>query len=218
MFWNKALLSVTALTLAACGGESGVMRPDDQLAGFGTAVATNQAVQVGYAVAGPSFEVLSARFAAEVDDTVNFEFNRSDLTPQARATLDQQAAWLRRNPQARLRVEGHTDLVGGENYNLQLGLRRAESAVNYLVTQGIRRERLDAIATFGERQPIVNTTRREVLNRRAVTRVAGVAINYPGDGFDGKRAQAIYDGYVDRPVWTLQSGDATTSGGGGNGE
>lgn len=207
MSWSKlALLSVAAIALTACNSRDTY----NVLPGFGTAVNTNNAVQVGYAVAGPSFEELSSRFVSQVDDTINFEFNSATLTSQAQITLEQQASWLRRTPQARLRVEGHTDLVGGENYNLQLGLRRAESAVNFLVSRGIRRERLDATSTFGEQMPVVDSTERELLNRRAVTRVAGIAIELAGGEFDGQRANIIYDTYVERPVYTLEAGAANS--------
>jgi len=211
MYWNKLGLILVITGLGAC--DQGSQR--NILPGFGASVEINNAVQVGYAVSGPSFEELSARFASQVDDTINFAFNSAALTPQAQVTLEQQAAWLRRTPQARLRVEGHTDLVGGENYNLQLGLRRAESAVDFLVSRGIDRDRLDAIATFGEQMPVVDTTQREVLNRRAVTRVAGIAIELAGGEFDGARADAIYDAYVNRPVYRLEIGGG---GGGGAGD
>lgn len=211
MFLNKVLLaSCATLALTACTEAP----MEDPIPGFGMSLSTNNAVQAGYAVSGPSFEELSARFAAQADDTINFEFNSAALTSQAQVTLEQQAAWLRGTPQARLRVEGHTDLVGGENYNLQLGLRRAEAAVNYLVSRGVRRERLDAVATFGEQMPVVDTAQRELLNRRAVTRVAGIAIELAGGEFDGKRADNIYDAYVDRPVYTLEIGGAVGGGGG----
>jgi len=213
MFWNKIVLTaIVAAGVSACTNPQ-----SDTIPAFGASVATNNAMQAGYAVSGPSFEELASRFAAQVDDTINFEFNSAALTPQSQVTLEQQAAWLRGTPQARLRVEGHTDLVGGENYNLQLGLRRAESAVDYLVSRGIRRERLDAIATFGEQMPVVDTTQRELLNRRATTRVAGIAIELAGGEFDGKRADAIYDAYVARPVVFMEVGSGLrTSGGGGD--
>ncbi|WP_316016049.1 OmpA family protein [Roseobacter sp. HKCCA0434] len=207
MSWNKlALVSVAAL--AACDY---TYENETTVPGFGSSVQMNHAVQVGYATSGVYFDELSRLFAAEVDEVINFDFNRSTLTPQARATLDQQAAWLQRNPVARLRVEGHTDLVGGENYNLELGLRRAESAVNYLVSRGVDRSRLDAVATFGETRPVVATPDRERLNRRAVTRVAGVAMGAgPGD-FDGKRAVIVYDAYLNNAT-----NEVTFSGGAGD--
>ena len=212
MFWNKIVLTaIVAAGVSACTNNP----QDDTIPAFGASVATNNAMQAGYAVSGPSFEELASRFAAQVDDTINFEFNSAALTSQSQVTLEQQAAWLRGTPQARLRVEGHTDLVGGENYNLQLGLRRAESAVDYLVSRGIRRERLDAIATFGEQMPVVDTTQRELLNRRATTRVAGIAIELAGGEFDGKRADVIYDAYVERPVIFLDVGGGAGSSSGG---
>ncbi|QPH55297.1 OmpA family protein [Pontivivens ytuae] len=197
MSWNKICLPIfAAAALGACSyDEAGLTSTSP---GFGEAVATNHAVQVGYATEGALFDALSARFEQQVPTTVNFDFNRSTLGPEARAILDQQANWLRNHPEARLRVEGHTDLVGGENFNLSLGLRRAESAVAYLVSRGVDRSRLDAVSTFGETMPVVATEQRERLNRRTVTRVAGIAAELAGSGFDGKRAVNIYDAYVNK--------------------
>ncbi len=201
MSWNKICLPVlAAAALGACSYDEVGLTSSSST--FGEAVATNHAVQVGYATEGALFDALSARFEQQVPTTVNFAFNRATLGPEARAILDQQANWLRNHPEARLRVEGHTDLVGGENYNLSLGLRRAESAVAYLVSRGVDRGRLDAVSTFGETMPVVATQQRERLNRRTVTRVAGVAAELAGGGFDGKRAVNIYDAYVNRAVAT----------------
>ncbi|MEL6679838.1 MAG: OmpA family protein, partial [Pseudomonadota bacterium] len=138
------------------------------------------------------------------------DFNRSVLTTEARSVLIQQADWLRANPGVRLRVAGHTDAVGGEAFNNQLGLRRARTVVAFLVSRGIDGDRLDAVDTFGESQLAVATQQRERRNRRAVTSVAGFANVAATGDFDGKRAQRIYRDYVTGAAQTVQGGGELT--------
>ncbi|MBM1557792.1 OmpA family protein [Sulfitobacter mediterraneus] len=138
---------------------------------------------------------LANRFAAEVNSTVNFAFNSSKLDAQAQAILRQQAGWIRQFPEIRFRVYGHTDAVGSNRYNRTLGLRRANAAVAYLTSQGISRRRLEAVASFGETQPLIVTQGRERKNRRTVTEVSGFVKRHP-TVLDGKYAQIIYRDYV----------------------
>ncbi|RED18714.1 OmpA family protein [Pontivivens insulae] len=194
MSLNKyLLLGAATVALAACEPGPQLGAP---MAGFGSTTEMNHLVHVGYADSGIIYDRYANNFAANVTDTVNFAFNSARLTAEARAILDGQYRWLQANPLARLQLAGHTDLVGGEDFNLGLGLRRAESVANYLVSKGVSANRLDTVSTFGESQPVVPTQRREEANRRVVTTVAGVAIG-GGDGFDGRRADIIYTNYAD---------------------
>ncbi len=127
--------------------------------------------------------------------TINFAFNSADLDPEARAILQQQAAFIRTFPEVRFSVYGHTDLVGSNAYNHRLGLRRARAAVNYLVSLGIERSRLEALVSLGETQPIVATEAEERRNRRTVTEVSGFVQNHPLV-LDGRYAQIVYRGYA----------------------
>lgn len=159
---------------------------------FGNATLNNTLIQTGqqsYAIS------LGKRFASEVDSTVNFAFNSSVLDEGAKATLRQQAQWIRQFPEIRFRVYGHTDLVGSRSYNKRLGLKRARAAVNYLSTQGISKSRLEAVASFGETQPIIVTQNRERKNRRTVTEVSGFVQSH-NNVLDGRYAQIIYRDYV----------------------
>jgi outer membrane protein OmpA-like peptidoglycan-associated protein len=177
------------LALAGCGGPIG---SEIDGVGFGNATANNTGVQNG------EIEVridLAERFAREVDSTVNFAFNSSRLDAAAMATLDRQADWIRQFPEVRFRVYGHTDLVGADAYNQRLGKRRADTVVNYLVSKGISRSRLEAVVSFGETQPLVLTQQPELRNRRTVTEVSGFVANHPMV-LDGKYAQIIYREYV----------------------
>lgn len=192
-----ALLLAASLGLAACGpgqifdGGREVGSQIDE-GGFGNPTATNILYHTGrlqYA------EVLSQRFAQEVPTTINFAFNSATLDPEARAILQQQAAFIRNFPEVRFSVYGHTDLVGGNAYNQRLGLRRARAAVNYLVSLGIERSRLDALVSLGETQPIVAVEAEERRNRRTVTEVTGFVQSHPLV-LDGRYAQIVYRSYA----------------------
>lgn len=80
---------------------------------------------------------------------IYFEFDRYDLKPDARAILKASAEWLRRNPSARVEIEGHCDERGTNEYNLALGAKRAQAAKDYLVTLGIAKDRLST-KSYGE--------------------------------------------------------------------
>lgn len=142
---------------------------------------------------------LSQRFASEVMTTVNFAFNSAVLDSGARDTLREQAHWIRQFPEVTFRVYGHTDAVGSEAYNKRLGLNRAHAVVNYLASQGIGKDRLEAVVSFGETQPLIVTEGREVRNRRTVTEVSGFVGSHPSV-LEGKYAEIIYREYITSAV------------------
>lgn len=190
------LASCPLLALAACGDSSTSF--DKELGAevdkgqFGNATMHNTLIQTGqmeYTIA------LAQRFSAEVPDTVNFAFNRSDLSPEAMAVLDRQANFIRQFPEVRFKVFGHTDLVGSQSYNYALGLRRAKAVVNYLVGKGISRSRLEAVVSYGKTRPIIQTSQPEVRNRRTVTEVSGFVSNHPLV-LNGKYAAIIWRTYT----------------------
>ena len=81
-----------------------------------------------------------------------FQYDASTLYSAAQEALRATASWLRDNPQFRIRVEGHCDERGTEQYNLSLGDRRAETAAAYLATLGVDRSRIETIS-YGEERP-----------------------------------------------------------------
>lgn len=187
------VLSASVLALAACedsqswGTEAGSFIDEG---GFGNPTMNNTLVQSGDLVVN-----LNNRFAQEVPSTVNFAFDSAVLDDQARATLRRQADWIRQFPEVRFRVFGHTDLVGSEAYNRQLGQRRANAVVAFLSSEGISRSRLEAVTSFGETRPLIVTSDRERRNRRTVTEVTGF-VGGSQEPIDGKYAQVIYREYV----------------------
>ncbi len=191
-----AILTGLALGLTACGDTTGQFYREAGVTidegGFGNPTLTNHLIntgQISYA------ETIGRRFQDEVPAMVNFDFNRANLDEAARATLRTQANWIKQFPEVRFRVYGHTDLVGSDSYNRSLGLRRARAVVNYLTRQGISRSRLEAVASFGETQPLVVSQGRERRNRRTVTEVSGFVDGNPLV-LDGKYAAIVYREYL----------------------
>lgn len=84
---------------------------------------------------------------------VYFEFDRYNLDDDDRATLRASADWLKKNPLARVQIEGHCDERGTSEYNLALGAKRAQAAKDYLVALGVAENRLSTIS-YGEEIPV----------------------------------------------------------------
>lgn len=84
---------------------------------------------------------------------IYFDFDQYTLTPEARETLNRNAAYLKANPRVKVRIEGHTDERGSDEYNIALGERRARSAREYLISLGIDANRLTTIS-YGEEMPL----------------------------------------------------------------
>lgn len=89
---------------------------------------------------------------------VNFDFDKSTLRPDAIATLNEAIEVLKKYPQLRVEVAGHTDSVGSDAYNQKLSERRAKAVYNYLVKNGVDSGRLVGPDGFGESRPIAPNT------------------------------------------------------------
>jgi peptidoglycan-associated lipoprotein len=105
-----------------------------------------------------------------VGDRVFFDLDKSDLKPEARRTLERQAAWLKQYGNVSVTIEGHCDERGTREYNLALGDRRAKAASNYLVSLGIAANRIRTIS-YGKERPAVLGSNEAAWsqNRRSVT-------------------------------------------------
>jgi len=188
---SPLLFSVSFVALAACGSasfhqEAGGLTPD-----FGNATMNNTMIQNGqksYA------QILADRFAQEVPDTITFAFDSAQLDGAAIRVLTEQANWIKQFPEVRFRVYGHTDLVGSGAYNKGLGQRRAQAVVNFFASQGISRNRLEALVSYGKTRPVIQTASAEERNRRTVTEVSGFVGRHP-TLLNGKYAQVIMREY-----------------------
>ena len=212
---TTAILTLTVLALAGCTDTTRHEFNTREIGAeldtgyFGNATFQNTQVQTG--AAGNARINLNNRFSNEVNTMVTFPFNSTVLDDTARATLRQQATWIRQFPEVRFKVFGHTDRVGSTAYNRGLGQRRAETVVQFLTSQGIDRNRLEAVVSFGETRPVVNTGSRERRNRRTVTEVSGF-VTGNGAPLNGKYAEIIFREYVtsaqpDRGVTASNVGD-----------
>lgn len=186
--------SVSLIVLAAACTEKPVGTLNNQGA-FGHSYVSNQSAQIAYG-SEARLKNLGTAFANDVPTMVNFGFNQSNLDQEAKRILGLQAEWIKRHPSVRFSVYGHTDMVGGNRYNYNLGLRRARNSVNYLASLGVKRSQLKALVSQGETQPLIASNGPERLNRRTQTGVSGFLQGYRGTGMDGKRSAIVYEEYV----------------------
>lgn len=103
---------------------------------------------------------------------VNFEFDKSKLTTNARTILDGVGDGLKAHPSITVEIAGHTDAKGSDEYNQRLSLKRAESVRDYLTQAGIDAGRI-AVAGYGETQPVADNDSDEgsEMNRRVELRI-----------------------------------------------
>jgi peptidoglycan-associated lipoprotein len=117
-------------------------------------------------------QMLQSEALAFESEPIYFDFDESILKPEARAVLDKKAAWLRKNPQYALRIEGHCDERGTSEYNVALGEKRAVSAAEYLRQLGISASRISTISYGEERAADPSHTEEAwAKNRRAEFRL-----------------------------------------------
>jgi len=109
-----------------------------------TGASSLQQMQEGKSTATPASSPLKDAY---------FDFDRYDLSTEARTVLRANADWLKSNPGARVEIEGHCDDRGTNEYNLALGAKRAQSAREYLTSLGIAANRLSTIS-YGEEIPV----------------------------------------------------------------
>ncbi|HEX6881578.1 MAG TPA: OmpA family protein [Terriglobales bacterium] len=112
---------------------------------------------------------------------VLFDFNKATLKPGARERLARVAGVVLAYPDLRLQIEGYTDNVGSDTYNMQLSEKRAETVRNYLVSQGVNANNITARG-FGETAPVASndSPAGRQQNRRVELVVSGEAIQANG--------------------------------------
>jgi peptidoglycan-associated lipoprotein len=134
------------------------------------ACANNPAGQQQAGGAGNAVPGSAQDFVVNVGDRVFFETDSTELTTQARLTLDKQAQWLQYYNRYSFTVEGHADERGTREYNIALGARRSQVMRDYLVSRGIDGNRMRTIS-YGKERPVATCDDISCWsqNRRAVT-------------------------------------------------
>jgi peptidoglycan-associated lipoprotein len=166
-FRTAALMSCF-LALAACSKK----KPDLD-AGLGADGGGGSGLDAGAGGVSPGSQ---ADFQTNVGDRVYFPVDQTDLTSEGREILTRQSEWLQQYPDVIIQVEGHADERGTRDYNLGLSKKRATSMRNYLVSQGVKGNRVSSVA-FGKEKPAQLCDAEECWsqNRRAVTVITGGA-------------------------------------------
>ncbi|MCC5988699.1 MAG: peptidoglycan-associated lipoprotein Pal [Pararhodobacter sp.] len=162
LFTSAALLAAV-LALAACSNPRGGMTDGT---GPDNGIATT-------ALGDPSDPTSIAHFNQRVGDRVHFVVDSSDLTGEAQSILRAQAAWLERNSQYQVLIEGHADERGTREYNVALGARRADAVQRFLVNQGVQSGRIRTVS-YGKERPVEACPEQRCWdqNRRSVTVVS----------------------------------------------
>jgi peptidoglycan-associated lipoprotein len=160
------LLLVSAAMVSACGKKKieDIPPPAD-----GTGYGNNG--QNGNGGAGQVIPGSQEDFVRSVAaDRIFFDTDRFNIDNQDQVTLQSQAQWLARYPNAQITIEGHADERGTRDYNLALGERRANAAKNYLGSLGINAGRIQTVS-YGKERPQALGSNEEAWaqNRRAVT-------------------------------------------------
>ena len=108
-----------------------------------------------------------AEARALLNAPIYFDYDKSEIRSDAKSSLDAKLPLLRANPSMKIRVEGNTDSRGSNEYNMALGLRRANAAKRYLVAQGLDAARFDVVS-YGEERPVDQGTTEDAYakNRR----------------------------------------------------
>ena len=160
MLKKLLLLVVTGFFLASCAATNTQQGGDVDAASSSASSGSDSSITAG----------TQEDLIVNVGDRVFFEFDSSELTVDAQATLDAQAAWLTQYPDTNITIEGHADERGTREYNLALGERRANAARDYLMTYGISGKRISVIS-YGKEKPVnpASTPLAWSQNRRSVT-------------------------------------------------
>lgn len=119
-------------------------------------------------------QALQGEMAKFEQDLIYFDFDKFNLTADARKVLAEKASFLNAHPNMKVRIEGHCDERGTREYNLALGERRAKSAQDYLIFLGINPDRVSSIS-YGEEKPLEAGSGETAWtkNRRAEFRILG---------------------------------------------
>ena len=162
MLKKLLLLAAASFFLASCAATNTQQGGDVDAASSSSSSGSDSSITAG----------TQEDLIVNVGDRVFFEFDSSELTVDAQATLDAQAAWLMQYPDTNITIEGHADERGTREYNLALGDKRAFAVYSYLAQAGIDTNRMEYISWGKERPEVVGSDETAYSqNRRGVTTV-----------------------------------------------
>lgn len=179
-----AALALSALTTTACRKKPVVAPPPAVVAKPFNQDSANAAEAAKRAAAEAAARAAAEKAAKDAADRaaaaaavaaaraafatpVYFDYDKSDIREDQKGTLEAKLPVFQANPDMRIRVAGHTDNRGSDEYNLALGQRRAAEVKRYLISRGIDAGRIDVVS-FGEERPAVQGDNEEAWakNRR----------------------------------------------------
>jgi peptidoglycan-associated lipoprotein len=147
-------LALLAISVAACGKKDPEVVPTTDT-GTPPPPPAPPPSTPGSTPSGPSVNPEAER-AALLDDlgnVIHFDYDQAVIKSEDQPILDRKAEIMRANPALRLRVSGHADDRGSDEYNIVLGNKRAVAARQYLVARGIDAGRIE-VTSFGEERPV----------------------------------------------------------------
>jgi len=163
---RTALLAVPLIALAACSTNSPSKSPDVTGMKSQQSVAAAKPVKPVAASSGSSLDANregKPPAAGPLKD-IYFDFDKYDLSSDARGILKFHAQWLKENGGVQIEIEGHCDDRGTDEYNLALGAKRAQTAKDYLVTLGVTAGRIATIS-YGKELPVCREQTEECWQR-----------------------------------------------------
>ena len=155
----RKLMIVLVVLAFACGTMLMMSSCAKKQIGTGEAAAPAVAKPAPAPAAAPSTKAvddadkLRGQVRAFEAEGIYFDFDKSEIKPEAKAVLEKKAAWLRANPSYKVKIEGNCDDRGTNEYNLALGDRRAKAAQKYLNALGISMDKMSTIS-YGEEKPM----------------------------------------------------------------
>jgi outer membrane protein OmpA-like peptidoglycan-associated protein len=142
-----------------------------------------QAQELAYDLPGATVQRIGEGIAVTFPEGLLFAFDSDELALSARDDLRKFAASLKKYPNTRTLVVGHTDAVGSTAYNMDLSQRRAQAAANFITGEGIDRARIST-AGRGETEPVATNDSDEGrrVNRRVEIAIYAIAPAGGGSG------------------------------------
>ena len=157
--WAVLALCVAALVAVGCAKKQTVKSDGTQgpaataPSGVGESpVREAPPAPVAVTPAMPPGVAVTEERASQFDD-VRFDFDKSEVTEDGRRTCGVVAGYMKKNPRAKMQIEGHCDDRGTAEYNLALGERRATAVMTYLVSLGVPKDALSTVS-FGKERPL----------------------------------------------------------------